>query len=197
IALQETLATIDDRLSRPTGAEEEQFLRARKTAVEQDLRKLKWSIRESGLESLRGAGGQEGLRPLPTKQSPRQLRRADRAERDHLLRSLGEAEEVLASEPLGSAGARLALIAADVRAHYRLLKGLETTSRNLGDYAIAWAVLASVSMGAGLDRRVSSHASTRIRGRLEGLCGTAIARGLVGARADGSEGGQGMAERWK
>ncbi len=197
IALQETLAAIDDRLSRPRGPEEEQYLRARKAAVEQDMRKLRWSIRESGLQSLRRAAGQERLKPLPPGRPTLQDRKHEKREEGHLLDSLGEAEEVLAAEPGTSARARLELIAADIKAHYNLLKGLGSGSRYLGDYATAWVALASIARGVRLGREVNAHASRKVKARLDGLCDLAIARGLVARSMEKTGVSVEEAERWK
>lgn len=194
---QETLAKIDERLSKPTGAGEERFLRARRAEVEQEVRKLRWSLKESGLESIRRATGQKGLEPLPPREAFLQRRRRAKQEQAHLLDSLGEAEEVLATEPSESAHARLDLIAADVKAHYYLLKGLESGSRSLGDYAAAWAVLASISKGVRLDLGFGSRASRKVKARLEMLNDSAVETGVVPRGREGHDDFDEESERWK
>lgn len=187
ISLQKTLAAIDERLSESPGEEETLYLRSRKEEMGEELRKLRWSMREAGLESIRRASGQEGLRPLPPRRGPLRRRGQERLERSHLLDSLEEAEEVLATEPAESARARVEMIAADVRAHYYLLKELEPRSRNLGDYGTAWAALTTISKGMKLDHDVRLHASKRVRAKLDGLFDVASGRGLEGSAAKPEE----------
>ena len=196
IALQTNLAAIDERLSSSPGEDEARYLKARRAAVEQDLRKLRWTLREADLAKSRMATGQDGLKPLPPRREGSR-RGQEKRERSHLLDSLGEAEEVLATEPPESARARLELIASDVKAHHRLLRQLGPGGRNLGDYGAAWAALASVCKGVGLDYDVRAHASRKVRARLDGLLDLAASRGLV---SDGREGKERMdedAERWR
>jgi hypothetical protein len=196
VSLQGKLAAIDRKMTKSDDEDERRYLRRAKEAVEQDIRKLRWARRESELEGLSRASGKEGLRPLRPRIGGEDRRRDEKREERHLIDSLGEAEEVLAVEPPESARARLEMIAADVRAHYNLLRALEHRGKILGDYATAWAALASILKRANLDHELRRHASRKVRGKLDALHDLAVEKGLVPAAADDARREE-EKERWK
>lgn len=180
VRLQNDLAAVEEKLSKSRSDAEKQYLRLRRASVVQDLRKLKWTMRESELENLRRATAPQLLRPIPTEPGRWQRFRREKREERHLLDSLGEAQEVVATDPPDAARERLMLIAADVRAHYRLMKGLGYESRNIRDYAAAWAALYSIAKGVEPEHPMRVGASRRVESKIGGLLALAASRSLAG-----------------
>ena len=187
VRLQENLSAVEEKLSKSTDEAELRSMRLRKASLEQDIRKLRWSLREKELGNLGLASGRERLSPIPAKIGTWQRWKRERREENHLLDSVLEAEEVLASEPPASARARIAMIASDVRAHLRLLEGLEYGSRNTKDYGTVWAALTSVAEGRSLQPSIRVHASRKVKSRLRRLLDLAAAKGLFGKVPAGAE----------
>lgn len=179
VALQNDLEAIDGKLSKSHSEAEKQYLRLRKASVVQDQRRLKWKMRESELDSLRRVSALQPLTPAPAKLGWWQRYRREKLEERHLLDSLGEAEEVIATEPPDSARERLMLIAADVRAHHRLLRGIGHGSRNLRDYSAAWGVLYSIAKGIEPGRTMRPRTSRRAGSKIRSLLELAVSRGLA------------------
>ncbi len=88
-------------------------------------------------------------------------------------------------------------MAANVRAHCRLLRELERRSSNPGDYGDAWAPFASTAKRATSDHDVRVHASRKARAKLDGPYDLATSRGPVAGEAAGTEKLEDDAERRK
>jgi hypothetical protein len=90
-------------------------------------------------------------------------------ERQTLLKTLDNAEAVVASEPAASLAEALQPIANDCKAHYHLIKkkrnNERTNSSILGDYWIAWSLVLSVQNRLPFDSSITKYASKDFKSR--------------------------------
>jgi hypothetical protein len=177
--LREDLESVEQRLSGRVDESERRRLRLQEARLEQELRKIRWAAKEQDLEAVNHAAGAVPLRPLPPRPGFWERRRQDRLELGHLLRTLEEAEGVLAAEPPEAARTRIALVAADLKAHYGVLRDSSRRKR-LGDYGAAWAVLIAISRGETLEAGLFMHATRKAKPRLLALVDLAKSRGIAG-----------------
>lgn len=177
--LEEELQDIDRKLTKAATGQEKQTLKRRRAYLELELRRLRWSMKELEMETIRRSAGAEPLRAIPVPPSWRQRRRQGKLEIRHLLDSLKEAEEVVALDPPGPGRVRLGLIAADLKASYGALKDMETPSKNQNDYGAAWGVIASISQGIRLESDARRHAPRGVKSRLGELIELAELRGFI------------------
>lgn len=120
-----------------------------------------------------------GGAPLSARAGPRAQSIQDQKERSHLHEALEEAIEVLSTDAPDAARTRVALIASDLKAHYRAIHESGEGSVNSGDYAAAWTVLHAVSGGVGVDQGIFRHAPKDTKSQLRAILDLAVSRGAI------------------
>jgi hypothetical protein len=178
--LEADLASVEEKLSGSPSEDERRNLRMKEAALEQELRKLRWTEKEQEMEKMRLATGGTPLRALPVRQGFWQRRKQGKKERVHLVQSLDEALEAIGTESPEAARARLAIIAADLKAHYGALREAKDEGGSVGDYAAAWMVIYAVSRGTGVGVEVFKHVPRKEKSKLTGIIDLAVSRGVVG-----------------
>lgn len=173
------LAAIEERIAKSREESERQFFRRQKVYLEQELRRLSWSMKEASMEKTRLAQSAGALKPIPPTLSRWQRGRLRKRELAHLAECLDLASEALVSETPDAAKSEIVTIANDLRAHYDLSKSLRPESKNLADYSAAWAVLTSISRGSEPHPDLGRYASKGTKSRLGSLLSLAVSRGLV------------------
>ena len=187
------LEKIESRLDKTRDGEKRRTLLFQKHALENELRRLEWSIKESNLNAMFNAGA-GSLRKVDSKNSPirydsegnpeipdgvdpldkytpegalRERKRLEKLaeERKNLERIVDGAISILKSEPPESVPEILRSLANEFRANYNILKK-QNRYRSLADYWVAWAVISSIINRVKIDAGISKYASEDFRPRL-------------------------------
>lgn len=187
------LEKIEGRLDKTRDSEKRRTLLYQKHALENELRRVEWSIKESNLNAMFNAGtgslrkvdsknypirydGEgnpetpDGIDPLDKYTPEGALRERKRLEklaeeRKNLERIVDGAILILRSEPAESVPEALRSLANEFRANYNILKK-QNRNRSLTDYWVAWAVISSIMNRVKVDVKISKYASDDFRPRL-------------------------------
>jgi hypothetical protein len=187
------LEKIDGRLDKTRDSEKRRTLLYQKHALENELRRIEWSIKESNLNAMFNAGtgnlrkvdsknfpihyDSEGNPGIPDGVDPldkytpegalRERKRLEKLaeERKNLDRIVDGAILILKFEPPESVPESLRSLANEFRANYNILKK-QNRNRSLADYWVAWAILSSIINRVKIDTRISKYASDDLRPRL-------------------------------
>ncbi|HKW03849.1 MAG TPA: hypothetical protein VJN71_00995 [Nitrososphaerales archaeon] len=187
------LEKIEGKLDKTRDSEKRRTLLYQKHALENELRRVEWSVKESNLNamfnavtgSLRkvdskkypirydGEGNPEipeGVDPLDKYTPEGALRERKRLEklaeeRKNVDRIVDGAILILKSEPPESVPEALRSLANEFRANYNILKK-QNRIRFLADYWVAWAIMSSIINRVKIDSRISKYASEDFRPRL-------------------------------
>lgn len=176
--IEERLASVEERLANGGEDEDRADLRSQSSSMQRELRRLRWEARESDMEAMTVSLERKGLAPLPPAAGFWEKRRQRKEEQAHLVGALDQALGVLVSDPPDAARASMAMIAADLRANYGMMKG-SGRAGSLGDFGAAWGVLHSVSRGEAVDHATFFRASRLTKSRLTSICDLAAARGVL------------------
>ena len=194
--IKREIERIEGRLGKTRDSEKRRALLYQRYMLENELRRLEWSIKESNLNGIYNAGS-GNLRKLDPEGTPsrgeaqngtpgedseeiepwerytpegalRQRKRLERQaeERKNLMRIIDSAEAILRSEPVDSIPAALRPVGNDFKAHYNVLKKRRNSQDSLADYWVAWAVISSVLSGVKIDSAIAKYASDGFRPRI-------------------------------
>ncbi|MGI0078522.1 MAG: hypothetical protein ACRECH_02760 [Nitrososphaerales archaeon] len=194
--IKRDIERVEGRLGKTRDSEKRRSLLHEKHLLENELRRVEWSIKESNLNGVYNAGTRN-LRKLDPKGIPtrneahnetsdedseeidlwdrytpegalRQRKRLERQaeERKTLQRIIDNAEAILKTEPADSIPTALKSVANDFKAHYNVLKKRKNNQDTLADYWVAWAVISSVMNGVKVDPDIAKYATAGFRPRI-------------------------------
>ena len=192
--IKKKIETLDQKLDKTKDADDKRALVNQKRWLENELRRVEWSIKESNLNGIYNANsgnmkrsdGRNRMRksdePLSSEERADLERRRDYdpeaaallrkelerevQERKSLERILDNAEAVVNLEPASSLAVALKPVANDFKAHYNAIKKRRGNSPSLSDYWVAWAVLLSITNDQGVDQGISKYCSKDFRPRM-------------------------------
>jgi hypothetical protein len=147
-----------------------------KRSLESELRQLEWQIRESEMTQIYNAS-KGRMRQVDKPESvitsmsvlDAQFKKL-KANRDYLLKTLKETEDIVKEESHPSRDIALERIANDLRAHYNAVKRKTTSGSGsndnsepsrtlLSDYWVCWAAVKSLARGSTLEKDLAKYAS--------------------------------------
>ncbi len=194
--IKRDIERIDGRLSKTKDVTKRKSLLYQKRCLENELRRVEWSIKESNLNGIYNAGfgnlpkldspkmSQSSSRnPLAGSEDGDELNSYDKytpegalrerkrlekqaEERRSLERIVDNTEKILASEPIDSIPVALQSVANEFKAHYNVIKKRKNNSSCLADYWVAWALISSIINGLEVDRNISKYASKEFRPKI-------------------------------
>ena len=180
------LEQVDSRLEKTKDSQKRRHLLKQRQWLQNELRRLEWSIKESNMNSMynaqagnlrrtgksdfsSGPSGLDKLDTLPDGTSAvrkRALLEMENKDRTNLQRILDEAEAVIKSEPRESLTTALRPLANDCKAHYNAIKKRKQTSDCLTDYWVAWSIISSIASGLEIDTTALKYASKNFQAKL-------------------------------
>ncbi len=194
--IKRDLECVDGKLQKTKDSAKIKSLLYQKRSLENELRRVEWSIKETNMNEIYNAGmgnlrkldskrmslgsdqdssgtsgGKEDLDPndkFGPEGALRERRQLERQaeERKNLERIIDNAERVLCSERAESLPVALQSVANDFKAHYNVIKRRKYSSVSLADYWVAWALISSVMNGVDVDLQISKYASKEFRPRI-------------------------------
>lgn len=177
--LSAALAEIDGKISETDREDVKKLLKRQRDQVEQDIRRLDWTMREQELANAEMISASVGLKPLPREPSWRERRREENLQSSHLRARLKDAAEVVSEEKGDAAKEELKALANDLKAHYDVMKSKKPGPAILDDYRMSWGVLTALSKGTSPDFDFGKYSSRRFRNLLRKLVEAAEASGLA------------------
>jgi len=176
---------LQGRIDRSQNESEKKILRSKWKTLENELRRLEWSIRESNLTRSHDPANDEGHPSLGDpmfSKSPKSKSESDRSttneprerridianleKREHLLKILGDVKQVLTKESQQSVRVELLYLANEVRAHYNIIRKKDPSLNSLlSDYWVVWVVLYSLSNNSPLPDNLERYSSSSFRSK--------------------------------
>jgi len=188
--LKERKSEIDKlqkRIDKSRSQSEKKFLQFQKKTLEDELRRLEWTIRESKLSRIRDPAKDDDHPKLGDSRvfrSPTSVPKIesgsertkefglrnfdpnDLQKREHLLRILGDAKQVLTKESSQTICIELLYLANEVRAHYNIIRKKDPSLNSLlSDYWVVWVGLYSLSNNSPLPSDLDRYASASFRSK--------------------------------
>ncbi|MHB1908711.1 MAG: hypothetical protein ACYCQJ_07540 [Nitrososphaerales archaeon] len=180
------LEQVDSKLEKTKDDQKRHYLLKQRQWLQNELRRLEWSIKESNMNSMYNAqagnlrrtnksdlsnapSGLDRLDTLPDGTSAVKKRASlemENKDRMNLQRILDEAEAVIKSEPRESLTTALRPLANDCKAHYNAIKKRKGDSDYLTDYWVAWSIISSIASGLEIDTTALKYASKGFQTKL-------------------------------
>jgi hypothetical protein len=170
------LEKLEQKIEKEKDDTKKQALILEKRSLESELRQLTWEIRESEMTQMYNASKGK-MRQIDEPQSvissmtelDAQFKKVQ-ANKDYLLKTLKEAEDLTNKESQSSRDIALARLANDLKAQYNALKRKTNSSSDskgnsepirtlLSDYWVCWAAVNSLAKGSTVGKDLTKYAS--------------------------------------